>query len=131
MYLLLSQPGETYAKAMSALLWRLSRPEAVRNPADVSRYWCGWVIHPQTGAAALAMPEDEPMFVHPTADAAGFVATIAHLINEVEKAETEAAIRGNRGKHAEPPDFLPGSIRANLRTRAQMEAAGWFQGGAP
>ena len=46
------------AVAITEELFRVSRPDSVRNPADVSRYVFGWVDHPTSGERALTVDVD-------------------------------------------------------------------------
>lgn len=124
-YLILTLPSLAYAAAISAHLYRLMRPDEVRDPADVSRYWCGWITHPETGAVALEMPE-ETIPVHPAAPAELLVAAIAGVLTVAEQDAMHAAILSHRGERAEPLQFLPASLAPNLHTAEEMEAGGWF-----
>jgi len=124
-YLILSRPSVAYARAISAHLYRLTRPDHARSAEDVSAYWCGWLVHPSTGAVALVMP-DEDIPVHTESDADLLVQAVAHAIPPAEAEKLRVDILATRGTRAAPLLFVPQSAQTQLRTHSQMEADGWF-----
>jgi hypothetical protein len=106
MYLLLGQSGEEYAKALSAGLWKLSRPNADN---ETTSYYTGWITH-DDGRVALYVPED----TQPINGGADIEAFMPLVTKEGIPAEELA-------QFAASPTFS-----ADLRTREQLEADGWF-----
>lgn len=123
-YLILTQPSVQYAAGISAHLQRLARPDHVRDPADVTLYRYGWITHPVSGDVALTWP-DEAIPVHAEAPTS-LVDEIAGALTAEEATQMRSDIETHRGSSVDPLLFLPGSLSGNLRTKAEMDAAGWF-----
>lgn len=125
-YLVLSTPSEPYAAAISSALWGLARPPAVRKPEDTQNY-TSWIVKPDESAVALFVPDDTRP-VHPAADLQPLLDLMAPAITDAElTAITEAveSARGGRIRFKSLVEASP-SLSANLRTKAQLEADGWF-----
>jgi hypothetical protein len=127
-YLVLSQPSEAYAEAISRSLWAISRPEKVRDEKDVSQLYTSWLVHPQSGAVALFLPnEGKP--VHELGD----IDTFCGLVGD-----PDVTIDGNtepmsdylnslRGGRVNPLELIQATAyTAALKTQQQLEADGWF-----
>lgn len=125
MYLVLSQASTDYAAAISEALYSLSRPEHVRLPSDTTRYFCSWVSHPGGTAVALNLP-GESLPVHAEADPAVLSDLIATVIGAEQAGELHASIDAARGGRAIWIEFLPAALLPALRTRSQLQVAGWF-----
>jgi len=122
MYLILTQNSTDYAKAWSRALYRLSRPDHVRDPADVTLYLCGWITHPD-GRVALDLG-DADCPVHAEADTAAFTRDLP--VSASDRSKAKAGLDGRKGGRARVTDLLPDGLKGNLRTREEMEADGWF-----
>lgn len=127
-YLVLSQNSTDYAAAISELIWSLSRPPSARNPADVSRYYCGWIEHAD-GRVALVMPDADSQPIHADADGQAIAETLP--IPQAEKDALAAAIEAAKGGRVNPVDMIPASLTANVLTQAEAEADGWFDEPTP
>jgi len=124
-HLILSQPSEDYARAVSHELWMLARPRNI-SEGETSQILC----HPKThadGRVALG-PLDGTQSVHADADELSFGQLIGAAITEEEEAGIVAAITEAKGGSIDIVDLisLSPSLSPNLRTRDQLEAAGWF-----
>jgi|11BtaG_2_1085332.scaffolds.fasta_scaffold07841_3 hypothetical protein len=138
-YLILSQ-GEQHAKALSSAMWRLTRPSG----NDATEYYVDWHVHTD-GRAALSVlgevsyqlegengetiyqcTEDQP--IHEDCDVPAFRALIEDAVTLEEANAIETNIEDAKGGRI---SFLQviiesPSLSANLRTKAEMDADGWF-----
>ena len=124
-HLILSQPSEEYAKAVSHELWMLARPRGVSD-SETSQYFCGVQKH-SDGRIAIG-PLDGTQPVHADADEPSFGELIGHAITEEEKAGIVAAITEAKGGSIRILSIIEASpsLSPNLRTYDQLKADGWF-----
>lgn len=111
------------AEAISAELFSIGRPPAVRQPDDVSNYVFGWIKHPDTDMHALTVDAAYEIYVHPERD----LNTLLTLFPEVEQAEKDALtqyIDSNVSRRFPFGNIVPST--ATIRSQEEMEAAGWF-----
>lgn len=105
-YLILSQPSETRAREFSRLLYRLSCPEHVRSPDDITEFFTGYVVHPVTGEVALEVP-DTDMSIHADADGTALAVLIGAVVPRVEHTKLRSDVRSKRGRPATMIELLP------------------------
>ena len=124
-YLILSQPSEDYAKAVSHELWMLARPRGISD-SETSQYFCGVQKH-DDGRIAIG-PLDGTQPVHADADELSFGELIGHAITEEEEAGIVAAITEAKGGIIRILSIIEASpsLSPNLRTYDQLKADGWF-----
>jgi len=124
-YLILSQPSEDYALAVSHELWMLARPRGISDN-ETSQYFCGVITHTD-GRVAIG-PLDGVHPVHADADEFAFSALISPAITEEEEADIVAAITEAKGGSIDILGLVQSlpSLSTNLRTREQLDADGWF-----
>jgi len=123
-YLILSQPSEEYARAVSHELWMLARPRGI-SATETSQYFCG--VKTYDGQVAIG-PLDGAQPVHTDADELSFGALIGAAITEEEEAGIVAAITEAKGGSIDIVALIESSpsLSPNLRTIEQLDAAGWF-----
>ena len=124
MYLLLGQSGVAYAKELSNGLWKLSRPHC---ESETTQYYTGWVEH-SNGDAAIYIP-DESQPIHVDADVGAFMPLVTkELVPEEELQAFAATIESAKGGRLTFLTILQNSpsFSVDLRTRAELEADGWF-----
>jgi len=123
-YLILSQPSEEYARAISHELWMLARPRNI-SEGETSQYFCGVLTH--DGQVAIG-PLDGTQPVHADADELSFAELIGHAVTEEEEDAIVAAITEAKGGSIRILDLIEASpsLSANLRTREQLDDDGWF-----
>jgi len=123
-YLILSQPSEEYARAVSHELWMLARPRGISDN-ETSQYFCGVLTH--DGRVAIG-PLDGTQPVHADADELSFAELIGHAVTEEEEDAIVAAITEAKGGSIRILDLIEASpsLSANLRTREQLDDDGWF-----
>ena len=124
-YLILTQPSEEYARAVSHELWMLARPRGISD-GETSQYFCGVITHAD-GRVAIG-PLDGTQPVHADADELSFGQLIGAAITEEEEDAIIAAITEAKGGSIRILDLIEASpsLSSNLRTREQLEADGWF-----
>jgi hypothetical protein len=83
------------AAAISAELFAISRPPAVRDVEDVSNYLFGWVAHPTGNEAVLMGVANYQIKVHPQNNLTALMALFPAL-TEAEKAGLTAYIEGSQ-----------------------------------
>jgi hypothetical protein len=125
MYLILSQPSEDYAKAVSHELWMLARPRGVSD-SETSQFYCG--VQKHTDGRIAIGPLDGTQPVHADADELSFGALIGAAITEEEEAGIVASITEAKGGSINILSLIEASpsLSPNLRTYDQLEADGWF-----
>lgn len=124
-YLILSQPSEEYARAVSHELWMLARPRGISD-GETSQFFCGVKTHAD-GRVAIG-PLDGTQPVHSDADELSFGNLIGAAITEEEEAGIVAAITEAKGGSIDIVGLIESSpsLSPNLRTYEQLEADGWF-----
>jgi hypothetical protein len=124
-YLILSQPSEDYAKAVSHELWMLARPRGISD-SETSQFFCGVQKH-SDGRIAIG-PLDGTQPVHADADELSFGELIGQAITEEEEAGIIASITEAKGGSISIVGLIEASpsLSQNLRTYDQLEADGWF-----
>ena len=135
-YLILSQPSVDYARSISSSLWALSRPEHVRDAKDVSKLYTSWLVHTD-GRVALYLP-DETKHVHSEGDVDSLCGLIGNpdvtiTTTDEEGVESSQTLPMNehlntiRGGSINPLALIQSTaFAANLKTRTELEADGWF-----
>ncbi|MGB0378203.1 MAG: hypothetical protein ACPGGE_05210 [Poseidonia sp.] len=119
-------PGMTSAEratAINAEVWSLRRPDSVKSPNDVTRYYYPQITHPTTGQVAIVGDTDEQVRIHPDVD----VTELLLLLPEVPQAEKDglvAFIDANRGGSVPFGQLIPST--SEQLTQVEAEAAGWF-----
>lgn len=124
-YLILSQPSEDYALAVSHELWMLARPRGISDD-ETSQYFCGVLTHTD-GRIAIG-PLDGVHPVHADADELAFSGLISAAITPEEETTIKTAVTEAKGGSINILGLVQSlpSLSPNLRTREQLEADGWF-----
>ena len=125
MYLILSQPSQEYANAVSHELWMLARPRGLSDN-ETSQFYCGVHVH-SDGRVAIG-PIDQPQQVHANADELSFAELIGNAVTEAEEQAIIDAIVEAKGGTIQLLDIIAASpsLSPNLRTYGQLDADGWF-----
>jgi hypothetical protein len=124
-YLILSQPSEDYAKAVSHELWMLARPRGISD-SETSQFYCG--VQKHTDGRVSIGPLDGTQPVHADADELSFGQLIGQAITKEEEAGIVASITEAKGGSISIVGLIEASpsLSPNLRTYDQLEADGWF-----
>jgi hypothetical protein len=125
-YLILSTPSEDYANAISHELWMLARPRGISDN-ETSQFYCGTYSHPD-GTQVAVGPLDGTQPVHADADELSFGELIGHAVAAEEEEAIIAAITEAKGGSISILSIIEASpsLSPNIRTREQLDAAGWF-----
>ena len=119
-------PGMTSAEraeAIDAEVWALRRPDSVRSPQDITRYYYPRITHPTTGQVAIVGQTDENVRIHPDVDLTKLLA----LLPEVPQAEKDGLVMfidANRGGSVPFGQLIPST--STQLTEVEAEAEGWF-----
>ena len=119
-------PGMTSgerATAINAEVWSLRRPDSVKSPNDVTRYYYGQITHPTTGQVAIVGDTTEQVRIHPDVD----LTELLLLLPEVPQAEKDGLVMfidANRGGSVPFGQLIPST--SEQLTQVEAEAAGWF-----
>ena len=124
-HLILSQPSEDYANAVSHELWMLARPRGISD-SETSQFYCGVQKH-SDGRVSIG-PLDGTQPVHTDADELSFGQLIGHAITDLEEAAIVQSIIDAKGGIISILSIIEASpsLSPNLRTRDQLVADGWF-----
>ncbi len=111
------------AEAIDAEVWALRRPDSVRSPQDITRYYYPRITHPTTGQAAIVGDTEENVRIHPDVDLTKLLA----LLPEVPQAEKDGLVMfidANRGGTVPFGQLIPST--STQLTQVEAEAEGWF-----
>jgi len=119
-------PGMTSAEraeAIDAEVWALRRPDSVRSPQDITRYYYPRITHPTTGQVAIVGDTTEDIYIHPDVD----LTELLLLLPEVPQAEKDGLVMFidmNRGGTVPFGQLIPST--STQLTQVEAEAEGWF-----
>ena len=119
-------PGMTSAEraeAIDAEVWALRRPDSVRSPQDITRYYYPRITHPTTGQVAIVGQTDENVKIHPDVDLTKLLALLPEVPQE-EKDGLVMFIDANRGGSVPFGQLIPST--STQLTQVEAEAEGWF-----
>jgi len=124
-HLILSQPSEDYAKAVSHELWMLARPRGI-SEGETSQLFCGVQKHAD-GRIAIG-PLDGTQPIHADADELSFAQLIGNAVTVEEEEAIIDAITEAKGGSIRILSLIEASpsLSPNLRTYDQLKADGWF-----
>jgi len=114
---------EERAKAINAEVWSLRRPDSVKSPQDITRYYYPTITHPTTGQWAIVGETDEQVRIHQDVDMTVMISLMPE-VPQAEKDQLVAYIDANRGGTVAFSTFIPSS--STQLTQAEADAAGWF-----
>jgi hypothetical protein len=125
-YLILSTPSLPYANAISHELWLLVRPSSVGS-SETTQYYAGRYAHPD-GAKVAIGPINGPQPIHEDADELTLAELIGLAVTEEEGEFIIQSIADAKGGSLSIMEMVEqiDSLSPNLRTRAELEAQGWF-----
>lgn len=125
-YLILESNVVADSLAVSREYFRLSRPDGVAHPDDVTKFLSGTIVHPTTGEVALFIPTSD-FLVHVLAsDEALPVALFNGRVSVPDRARMKADIAACRGGRDTMANLLPPGLQGDIKPDSFMEAQGWF-----
>lgn len=129
-YLILTQNSISYAQSISEQFWRIRKPAS--SQGDISKYYCGHIVHPVDGRVALQFP-NEVLRIHPGANLQPLINLITENLTGQQSNDVADHVNGLITSSYDLPytieNVLPALFQKNLKTRAQMEEDGWFTEG--
>ena len=111
------------AEAIDAEVWALRRPDSLRSPQDITRYYYPRITHPTTGQVAIVGDTEENVRIHPDVD----LTKLLELLPEVPQAEKDGLVMfidANRGGTVPFGQLIPST--STQLTQVEAEAEGWF-----
>ena len=119
------------AEKLSRAIYQLSRPNSVRDPADVSTHYCEWIQHPTRPEVALVvLPDTDELPVHPNANGTLLEATLAPFVDaELTRAEFEGmmgTVRGKKGQKLNPASIISASWQPYVMDETTAKETGWI-----
>lgn len=119
------------AAKLSQSIYQLTRPPAVRNPNDVSTYYCEWIPHlTRAEVGLIVLPENETIPVHVQADGKLLEETFAPFIGvELTKKESDdtiAAVKTLGGQRVNVATLIPASWQPYVMDKRTAIASGWL-----
>lgn len=114
--------SEQRAVGISAELYNLQNPKALQSAEDLTSSLLDCIQHPDTGQWACVGDTELIIAVHPMRDITALVALFPQLSTD-ERAAMTYYISTNAYVHF--AYLMPSD--SEVLTRAQAEAAGWFQ----
>jgi len=115
-------PNAATASMISQRLYELS--VATNQPGRVTVRLVSYVVHPETGQAALNLPDDVMLPIKESA--AGVAVSNALGIDGAEIAAIRNSIVDARGTRVPVVSLLPARLQNLGRTHEQLQADGWF-----
>lgn len=127
-------PVRTEAAApLSAQIYELTHPAAVRDANDCTTYYCGWCEHPtRTDVVTLELPEEDTIPVHLQSDTVSLQAMLEAFVTTGEITQDEvdaivATIQQNAGQSISVASLIPPSWQQYVMTYEQAIATGWLR----
>ena len=111
------------AEALDAETWALRRPDSVRSPQDVTRYYYPRITHPDTGQVAIVGQTDEEVRISPEVDLTKMLALLPE-VPQVEKDMLVQYVDANRGGSIPFGQLIPST--SEQLTEEEAKALGWL-----
>jgi hypothetical protein len=119
------------ATELNRQLYKLTQPDDVRDPRNVSEFYCGMHHHPLIPFTVLELPEQDTIPIHLAAKPSGLVAVLGPFVaqQQITQAELDgivAAVQALAGQRFAPSSMIPPSWQPYVLTREQAVAAGYI-----
>lgn len=111
---------------LSAAFFEMVRPEAIRNPEDVTKYWYSVIEHPSNGKALLEVDDEEDFNIPAKANLDKLDQVFERIFNKRSNRPEKTVgkkIKDREVARVRPQEFIPDA----LEDRASVEAKGYFQ----
>ena len=123
------------AAELNRQLYKLTQPDGVRDPRNVSEFYCGMHQHPSIPFAVLELPQTDTIPIHLAADPSGLQAVLGPFVaqGQITKPELDGivgAVSMLGGQRFRPADMIPVSWQQYVLTREQAITEGYIQTGA-
>lgn len=119
------------AAELNRQIYELSQPDAVRDPRNISEFYCGMYQHASIPFAVLELPEEDTIPIHLAANGGGLSAVLGPFVaqQQITQAELDGivgAVQALAGQRFAPSSMIPPSWRQYVLTREQAVAAGYI-----
>lgn len=119
------------AADLNRQLYKLTQPDGVRDPQNVSEFYCGMYVHPQIPFTVLELPEEDTIPIHLAADPSGLVAVLGPFVAQGQITQDElnaivGAVQMLAGQRFAPASMIPPSWQQYVLTREQAVAEGYI-----
>jgi hypothetical protein len=119
------------AEELNRQLYKLTQPDGVRDPSNVSEFYCGMYQHPSIPFAVLELPELDTIPIHLAADPSGLQAVLSPFVDQgqISKPELDGivgAVSMLGGQRFRPADMIPPSWQQYVLTRKQAIEQGYI-----
>lgn len=110
--------NETTAKQISECLYCLIRP--VKEPGQVTQYFCGWIIHPDNGNVVMSI--DEQVSIKPNDNSEELAPVVTELSTLLDQ---ELMVEPSQKVNA--ASLFGDDILNAASSREELQAQGWFK----
>lgn len=120
------------AEQLNRQLYKLTQPDSIRDPRNVTEFYCGMHRHPQIPFTLLELPEEDTIPIHLAADASGLVAVLQPFVaqQQITQAELDGivgAVQMLAGQRFAPSSMIPPSWQPYVLTREQAIEQGYIE----
>lgn len=118
------------AEQLNRQLYELTQPDSIRDPQNVSEFYCAAYYHPEIPFAVLELPEEDTIPIHLAADPSGLVAVLSPFVDQGQILPEElggivAAVQMLAGKRFSPAAMIPASWSQYILDRSGAQLAGY------
>ena len=119
------------AAELNRQLYELTQPDAVRDPRNVSEFYCGMYQHLSIPFAVLELPETDTIPIHVAANSSGLQGVLSPFVSQGQITQGEldaivAAVSSLGGQRFRPADMIPESWQQYVLTREQAIQQGYI-----
>lgn len=119
------------AEELNRQLYKLTQPDSLRDPNNVTELYCVMYEHPLIPFTVLELPEEDTIPIHLAADPSGLVSVLGPFVaqQQITQAEVDGiigAVQMLSGQRFAPASMIPPSWQQYVMTREQAVAAGYI-----
>ena len=119
------------AAELNHQLYKLTQPDGVRDPRNVSEFYCAMYQHPSIPFAVLELPEEDTIPIHLAADPSWLAAVLSPFVEQDQITQEEldgiiGAVTMLGGQRFRPANMIPPSWQQYVLTREQAIAEGYI-----
>lgn len=115
------------AEKLSAALFELTRPAAVRNPRNMTTHYCPWHVNKDDPTqAVLAIPDNAPLKIHKLANTKAVKDILVKLNAGADIDSVIGAVDASKESAIDVTDVLPAKLKTEALTKEQAVEAGYL-----
>lgn len=112
-------------------LYKLTQPDGIRDPNNVSEFYCGMYAHPSIPFVALEFPEQDTIPIHLSSNVSGVYNALAIFVDQGQITQQEletiiSTLQSNAGQRINPANMIPSSWQQYILTREQAISQGYI-----